>query len=146
MSLTPEQFKKLFPRASRDTIANSIGTAIRIKTETASADGIASAGSEVSSPKPKPRARKRLQGEVPREASSSARYFIRIESRRRRLTDEDNLCAKYHIDGLRYAGLIPDDAPNTVKLSVFQTKVQTAEDEVTIIEIFPPGQWPEGVK
>ena len=63
------------------------------------------------------------------------RVLVRVTSRRRRLLDEDNLCAKYHIDLCRYAGIIPDDSPDQVKIEVGQVKVSKGQSERTEIEI-----------
>lgn len=69
------------------------------------------------------------------QKGSSQRFLVRVTSRRRRLLDEDNLCEKYHVDLLRYAGLIPDDAPDKVKIEVGQVKVGSKEPEEVVIEI-----------
>ena len=60
-------------------------------------------------------------------------FFVRVTSFRRRLLDEDNLCAKYHVDLCRYAGAIPDDAPGQVKIEVGQVK---GKHEEIVIEIY----------
>src|SRR5262245_9440283 len=52
------------------------------------------------------------------------RYRVRVTSFRRRLFDEDNLCAKFHVDALRYFGLIPDDSPKVCKIETSQIEVQ----------------------
>ena len=62
---------------------------------------------------------------------------VRIRSFRSRLLDIDNLCAKSIVDGLRYAGLIPDDTPQDISLTVSQEKCQ-AKEERTEIEITYP--------
>ena len=69
----------------------------------------------------------------------SPRHVVRICSFRRRLLDSDNLIggSKYFIDGLRHAGLIPDDRPQDITLEVCQEKVKRKEDERTEIEITP---------
>jgi len=67
---------------------------------------------------------------------ASARFFIRVTSRRKRLLDEDNLCEKYHVDCCRYAGLIPGDGPGQTRIEVRQEKVEPGAQEETVIEIF----------
>jgi len=67
-----------------------------------------------------------------------SRSIIRITSFRTRLIDPDNLCAKYFVDGLRYAGIIPDDRPQDIELTVTQEKVATIAEERTEIEITKP--------
>jgi hypothetical protein len=72
--------------------------------------------------------------EEKRKAIDSSRVRVCIESRRTRLLDPDNLCAKYFIDSLRYAGLIPNDRAEDIELKVTQTKVKKGQEE-TLVEI-----------
>lgn len=67
------------------------------------------------------------------------RFVVRITSRRVRLLDEDNLCEKFLVDGLRYAGIIPDDAPDRCRIITTQKKVAHFRDETTeiAIELWP---------
>lgn len=69
------------------------------------------------------------------ERSDSAKLLIRVKSFRRRLLDEDNLVEKWHVDALRYAGIVPSDAPDKAKIEVSQEKVKTKEEECTVITI-----------
>lgn len=62
-------------------------------------------------------------------------HKVFVVSRRIRLIDPDNLCAKYHIDGLRYCGAIKDDTAKHITLSVSQEKVKTKAEECTVISI-----------
>ena len=64
-----------------------------------------------------------------------APILVRVESVRRRLLDQDNLCEKYHVDLCRYAGVIPGDAPEQVNIEVRQRKAAKGEEEHTIIEV-----------
>jgi hypothetical protein len=66
-----------------------------------------------------------------------SRYIVSVTSYRVRLLDEDNLCPKYHVDALRYAGLLPSDAPDKAHIITGQIKVSRKEDEKTVIEITP---------
>lgn len=63
-------------------------------------------------------------------------FLVRITSHRKRLLDEDNLCAKYLVDLCRYAGIIPGDSPGTAKIEVAQEKVGPKEPERVTIEIY----------
>ena len=65
----------------------------------------------------------------------SRKLAVIVTSFRRRLLDEDNLAGKYHIDALRYAGIIPNDSPDKVTISMRQQKVATEAEERTEIEI-----------
>lgn len=75
-----------------------------------------------------------LLGAQEGESSNSKRVLVRITSRRSKLLDEDNICPKYFVDCLRYAGFITDDNPGEIKLVVRQEKVKKAEEE-TVIEV-----------
>ena len=63
------------------------------------------------------------------------RCLVRITSFRCRLTDPDNLCPKYFIDSLRYAGAIPDDRQEDIILETRQEKVKSYAEEKTVIMI-----------
>lgn len=69
------------------------------------------------------------------ERSHPTKFLVSVTSFRRRLLDEDNLVAKWHVDALRYAGILPSDAPDQAKISVGQEKVKTEEEECTVITI-----------
>ena len=69
------------------------------------------------------------------ETSDSGKRLVVVESFRRRLLDEDNLSCKFHIDALRYAGVLSGDAPHQTTIRVTQTKVAKKEDERTEITI-----------
>ena len=66
----------------------------------------------------------------------SQKFLVRVTSVRKRLLDEDNLCEKYHVDLCRYAGIIPCDEAEKVKIEVCQKKAGKEDAEETIIEIF----------
>lgn len=72
------------------------------------------------------------------EAIHSGRYVVRVVSYRQRLLDEDNLSAKYFCDGLRYAGLLPEDSPAICQILTTQIKVQTKAEQRTEITIDIP--------
>ncbi len=63
------------------------------------------------------------------------RYLARVTSVRNRLLDEDNLCEKYHVDALRYAGALPSDAPGTCRIITTQRETLPGEAEHVVIEI-----------
>lgn len=70
-----------------------------------------------------------------REKRYPGRISVIITSHRRRLLDQDNLCVKYFLDCLRYAGVIPDDNPQAIDLKVHQIKVSKGQKEFTRIEV-----------
>lgn len=71
------------------------------------------------------------------EKGDSPRFAVLVISCRRKLLDPDNLVggAKYFIDGLRYAGIIPEDRPEDIDLAVRQQKVKTKIEERTEIVV-----------
>ncbi len=89
---------------------------------------------EAQSAKPEFAVRDESLAEEKREASHTGRVHVRVISRRKRLIDPDNLCAKYFIDCLRYAQIIQDDSADKITLEVSQEKV-TSGNEETVIEI-----------
>ena len=63
------------------------------------------------------------------------RFLLSVVSYRMRLIDPDNLCAKYAIDCLRYAGAIPDDSEKFIEIKVSQKKCKRKTRERTEITI-----------
>lgn len=123
--MTREELLQRFPNASEQFItANTHARAIGIATS--------------SQPKPTPRPRPLAtpQGKT----RHTGKYFIRVTSYRIRLLDEDNLVAKYHIDALRYAGVIHSDAPDQAHIVTRQTKIAKKDQERTEIQIHFPTQ------
>jgi hypothetical protein len=70
------------------------------------------------------------------QATATGRFLVRITSVRKRLLDYDNLCEKYHIDCLRYSGLLPGDGPGQTEIETRQEKAESGSGEEVIIEIF----------
>ena len=64
------------------------------------------------------------------------RFLVRVVSVRNRLLDEDNLCEKFHVDVLRYAGIIAGDEAGRCTIQTSQRKAQKGESEHTEIEVF----------
>lgn len=93
------------------------------------------AGSKSPSPKPEQVVRHEPVAEKAGEGINPDRVRVCITSFRRRLIDPDNLCPKYFIDSLRYAGLIPNDREEDITLQVSQVKVKTKAEERTQIEL-----------
>lgn len=115
-----ELLKELFPHASKSFLqANSdarhTGSAAKLESDTRDAT--------------------LEQAQIQKPVSP--RFFVRVTSFRKRLLDEDNLCAKYHVDLCRYARIIPADDPTQTKIEVCQVKVAKGEDEFTRVEVFP---------
>lgn len=67
--------------------------------------------------------------------ADSIRPVVSITSFTTRLQDPDNTFGKYHIDALRYAGIIKDDRAQDIELFVYQEKVKTKKEEKIEIEI-----------
>ena len=90
----------------------------------------------VSNTKSKPVIRKALQNTDKAQKGSKERIVLRITRYATRLLDEDNLAgAKLLVDQLRYAGIIPNDDPQCLKIILDQIKVKHKTEERTEIEI-----------
>ena len=63
------------------------------------------------------------------EKRTGLKFLVRVVSIRTRLIDEDNLCEKYHIDLLRYAGIISGDEAGKTKIETIQRKAAKGETE-----------------
>lgn len=93
---------------------------------------------ELQSTKPKQTVRNERVAETVRKAKGAVRVTVRIRSFRTKLCDPDNICVKYAVDALRYAGAIPDDTEKDICLQVTQHKVAHFREERTEIEIEYP--------
>ena len=91
------------------------------------------AGGAASGAKPEPAVRDEPVAAPPRKARDARRVRVCIVSFRARLCDPDNLCPKYFIDCLRYAGLIADDRPDCITLEVRQVRCRRAEQRTEIL-------------
>jgi hypothetical protein len=69
------------------------------------------------------------------EKGDTAKFFVRIVSYRRRLLDEDNIVGKWHTDMARYCGILPSDAPGQTRIITTQEKIDSKDQEYTLIEI-----------
>jgi hypothetical protein len=74
-------------------------------------------------------------GQTEGKTGHTGRRSVRITSFRVRPVDPDNLCPKYFIDALRYAGAIPDDRQEDIELTTRQKKVKNYAEERTVIVI-----------
>ena len=85
------------------------------------------------SPESQPPVRDEPVAAPPREARDPGRVRVCVVSFRARLCDPDNLCPKYFIDCLRYAGLITDDAPEFITLEVRQVRCGRHDQRTEIL-------------
>jgi hypothetical protein len=93
---------------------------------------------EEASPELKPLVRHAHVQPAQREAIYPGRCAVRVTSYVcGQLRDTDNICPKYFIDSLRYAGLIRDDCPGSIHLEVKEERVSTKKEEGCLIEIIP---------
>lgn len=152
--ITPEELRRLFPRASISTIAANAARPAAPTHRPDAGTGAAERLAEVPPALLADRVRSERADPVPQrdpvhaspqadggQKAGPARYLVRITSSRCRLLDEDNLCPKWHIDALRYCGLLPDDAPGQCKIETTQIRVGSKPEEKVKIQIFPPGTW-----
>lgn len=93
--------------------------------------------SPVPNPEPEPAVLNAPARPDARKESGATRVKVRIVSLRCRLLDIDNLAggSKFLLDALRYDGLIRDDCPDAIDLTVSQIKVAKRCDEETLIFI-----------
>ena len=90
----------------------------------------------VSNPKLEPIVRKTLQNPNKAQERSKKRITLRITRYSTRLLDEDNLAgSKLLTDQLRYAGIIPSDDPESLKIINDQVKVKRRTEERTEVRI-----------
>lgn len=113
-----EEFLARFPNATESTIRRNVDAA-----------------GQPSPAQPQHDSLQRLAGPATPETRHPAQCLVRVESRRVRLQDPDNAVVKWHIDALRYAGVIPDDTSAHIQLSISQTKVATKAEEGTLIHL-----------
>ena len=91
------------------------------------------AGGAASRAESQPAVRHEPVAASPREARDASRVRVCVVSFRARLCDPDNLCPKYFIDCLRYAGLIADDAPECITLEVQQVRCARHEQRTEVL-------------
>ena len=91
------------------------------------------AGGAASRAEPQPPVRDEPLAAPPREAGDAGRVRVSVVSYRARLCDPDNLCPKYFIDCLRYAGLITDDSPEYITLEVRQVRCARADERTELL-------------
>jgi hypothetical protein len=70
------------------------------------------------------------------EGRHSEFFLVRVTAVRKRLLDDDNACEKYHVDCLRYAGVIHSDARSTTRIKTAQRRCAEGESEKVIVEVF----------
>ena len=82
---------------------------------------------------PEPVVRDEPVAAPPGETGDAGRVCVCVVSFRARLCDPDNLCPKYFIDCIRYAGLIADDAADCITLEVRQVRCRRHEQRTEIL-------------
>ena len=91
------------------------------------------AGGAAPGAEPQPVVRHEPVAAAARKTRDAGRVRIGVVSYRARLCDPDNLCPKYFIDCLRYAGLIADDTPDCITLEVRQVRCRRAEQRTELL-------------
>lgn len=112
--MNEQEIKRILPRASRSVVdlnCSPQGADVKL----GSSDG--------------PLAARKAKEGNPRKC------MVRITSYRARLADVDGLCGKWHLDALRYAGIIEDDTEEAITYQISQKKVTTKGLEKTLIEV-----------
>lgn len=100
---------------------------------------------QLPNPKPKRAAKHAPVCEKEGEGPCLRRHRVRFVSRRVSLLDRDNFTGglKHTIDGLRHAGLIPEDTARAIRIEAFQIKVEHFSQEATIVEIEEENHTPD---
>lgn len=120
LSLSPDRFREMFPHASKSTLK---------------------ANGQIPDPQPKCNQAPALGRAVQGEKQSVGRIRVSFTGYRVRPLDPDGFAGstKDLLDGLRRAGLIPDDSWRHIKLETEQEQVAHFNEERTEITI----TWPE---
>lgn len=145
-TLHPDEFRSCFPQASESTVAaNTRAWAKECGEEREAAvravDGAAAPNREEDRPELESNRGNELSPALRRTGGDTKKHLVVYEIRRHRLIrDIENICTKAFTDALRYAGLIPEDNSDALKIEFTQTQVPK-EEECTIIAIYPPGTW-----
>ena len=132
--MSPHTIRRLFPLASASVLAANAGDYGDGQPVTHEANPIPSRRRKAAKLERAPG--NAALGAAQAQGRDSGRFHVRITATRKRLLDEDNLCGKYHCDLLRYAGVIPDDAPGCCKIETVQVKAEKGEAESVLIEVF----------
>lgn len=115
--MNEQTFRQLFPNSSKDVLAANRGLLDTIPQPSLCDEPVATQG---------------------REDQNPTRCVVRITSFRCRPVDPDNLCPKFFVDALRFAGAIHDDREKDITLEVSQRRVAKKSQECTTIEIIYP--------
>lgn len=132
--MNEHQLRRLFPNASRSTVAANAGDPELF--EHAQCTGRKEADSPFGDPELERCPTTGAVGASKAKAGDSARLLVRVTKVSRRLIDEDNLCEKFVLDCCRYNGWLPGDSPAEVRIEARQRKAAKGEEEHTVIEIF----------
>lgn len=122
--MTHRELLRRFPNCSKSTLAANFGE-VDIETVRAGKDAVA---------KSDPCTGALGKGET--KETDPRRFLVRIVSVRKRLGDPDGLVCKWHLDSLRYAGIISDDTAKVLDLQVSQRKCYKGEEEHTEIQVY----------
>lgn len=138
--MTLERFNQLFPNASKAFIKLNVGGDDPREVALRPDPRPAQARPQTQDPVAQQNSRTFVVAKVRTEGCDTERFSVRIESRRLKFIDPDNLVGgcKYVVDACRQCGAIPDDSPQSIELEVLQSKAASKEEECTILTIIPP--------
>ena len=123
--LTALQLKSVLTKKARG-IPSELRTIITKQRErNAAPDAQDSGEGKVSNVEPRLGYEPLRKGQLALDYTGRARLIVKVY--RKRLTDPLGDCTKYHIDGLRYAGLLKDDSD--AEISLTEEPHQKVEDE-----------------
>jgi hypothetical protein len=85
---------------------------------------------------PKPVLLNHTLGKAQDKKVNPRKFLVCIVSVRKRLSDAESLVPKWHVDCLRYAGIIEDDTAELLECRTTQRKCAKGEPEHTEIEVY----------
>lgn len=122
--MSPRELLRRFPNASRATLqANGCNVDPETVRPGKNAD-------------PQPVLRDNPLGTTQDQEANPKRFLVCILSVRKRLSDAESLVPKWHVDCLRYAGVIEDDTAELLECRTTQRKCAKGEEEHTEIEVY----------
>jgi hypothetical protein len=99
---------------------------------------VAQVDSKTPGAEPQHNSRQASDGDSANQTRGARKCLVRFTCYRIRRQDPDNGVYKWHIDALRYAGLIPNDTEDDIEIAASQKRVRTRKQERVEIELTKP--------
>ena len=120
--MNAREFLHRFPHASKSALASNCG------------DADPQANRPGKDADPEPVLQHEPLGTAQAKNPNTERFLVRLVSVRKRSSDTEALVPKWHVDCLRYAGIIPDDTREVLECFTTERKCAKGEEEKTEIE------------